>query len=508
MGAVGEATRLGRYRLGERVGAGGLAEVYLAHAEGAKGFRKRVVVKRLRSERVGDPQAAASLLAEARLVAGLTHIGIVQVLDLGLDDDAPYVVMEHVDGVTLHDLEADAEARGAPLDAGVLRRITRSIADALDHAHHAVDDDGRPLAIVHGDVTPSNILVGRDAQVKLTDFGIAWTRGEGGRGVGTPGYRAPEQEAGATIDARADVHGLGVVLRELAAALPADDRSRAPLLEIADGAAASSPDDRPPSARALAEALDALTIDDAGARDDLAARVRAIQDARRSNASRLGAALDGRDLGPRTVMAGPAGRARGRRSLLAGGALLALAAGIAAASTLGADEAAIAGPRSPTATTEPTRASSSADADVDPARPAEASPLRGPTRSSDPSRTDAAPPSSEGSPDDPPRNDPEEPDDPSTPATTASPRGSSSPPRTRRAAIPGARATTSPGRLRVNLLPFAEVRVDDRELGRTPIDRPIDPGPHTLVLENPQSGLRRARTIDVAPGGEVVISEW
>ncbi|MFY0533337.1 protein kinase domain-containing protein [Nannocystis pusilla] len=168
--------------------------MYLAHVEGASGFRKRLVVKQVRRELARRPDVAPLLLAEAEVVQRLAHGNIVQVLDVGVDDDAPYLVMEHVDGVSLAELARDLEQRDTHLGIAAALFVVESVAAALAHAHAARDGDDAPLGLVHRDVTPANILVSRDGVVKLTDFGIAaltTAARDVGPGFGTPATPPP-----------------------------------------------------------------------------------------------------------------------------------------------------------------------------------------------------------------------------------------------------------------------------------------------------------------------------
>lgn len=462
--AVSGTNRLGRYVLGERVGTGGLAEVYTAYAEGAKGFRKRLVVKKLRRELLASDEAAALLQAEAQLVQRLSHGNIVQVFDLGVEDGAPYVVMEHVDGVALADLVDDARARGDPLGPAAIRSVATAVCAALEYAHAAVDDDDRPLGLVHRDITPANVLVSREGLVKLTDFGIARAGASGPDARGTPGYAAPEQLAGRPVDARADLHGLGVVLAELAAGLP--DPPREALRAIAARASAPAPEDRFASAQALARALASAPLPEHGGREELAARVRRVQTSRKHAAERLDALAAH---APRTVALAPSPRPSRRVAAPLGLALLSLATlTILGAQAWHTPLAAIA----PDVPIEPTPTS--------PAPPPPIPPV-------DPPPEDTPP----ASPIDPPPTTP--------PLARPAPRSDARPPRD----LPRARA-----HLRVNLIPFAEVRLDGRPLGRTPIDLSVEPGRHTLELHHPVSGQRRERTIDLAAGGDLLVSTW
>lgn len=459
------ARLLGRYVVGERLGTGGLGEVYLAHVEGARGFRKRVVVKQVRSELAARPEVAALLLAEAEVVQRLAHGNIVQVLDVGVDAATPYLVMEHVDGVSLAELLADLRQQHAPLGLAAALFVAESVCAALAHAHAARDADDRPLGLVHRDITPGNILVSRDGVVKLTDFGIASlsAAADARPGTGTPGYAAPEQLAGATVDARADIHGLGVVFAELLARCPAPPPE---LVAIAVKASAPAPAQRFADASSLAAALETWRASQRILHEpaELAARVRDLQRRRSQVADQLGAALDHRARTARTAaLPDRAPRRSPRRWLVAGAGTVLLTAGIFVATRDRGDDAA-----TELATSTPVIPA------IEP--------------------TPAAPPTSATK---------SVPEVPATSARTTVPdaaldaRKKPSKPR-----------PPAPGRLRVNLVPWAEASVDGRALGRTPITVELTPGRHRLVLVNPELGQRRDREVVIAGGADTRIVDW
>ena len=178
--------------------------------------RRRVAIKQLLAN--GDPaiEDGARLVAEAQLVFQLTHGNICQVIDLAVSDDATFIVMEYVDGLDLRTLLGRLAERGLGLDVATAIYIVREIAQALDYAHRRTNEDGSCLWLVHGDVTPQNILLSREGEVKLADFGIARALGTLAPGNqmlgGTPGFIAPEAADGGAIDQRADIYSLGVTL--------------------------------------------------------------------------------------------------------------------------------------------------------------------------------------------------------------------------------------------------------------------------------------------------------
>jgi eukaryotic-like serine/threonine-protein kinase len=213
--------RFGRYQLVERIGTGGTAEVWRAAPRGPSGVAHSVIVKRLLPEHAKSPEFAAMLAAEARISAQLDHPAIVKVFELGEAAGEPYLAMELVDGWTLADALRLTAAHGRRWPVGVVCHVVAEIADALAYAHAACDEAGRPLDLVHRDVTPRNIMLTRQGAVKLVDFGTARVRDRrpeevtcAGSLKGTPAYMSPEQADGRPLDWRSDVFSLGVVLFE------------------------------------------------------------------------------------------------------------------------------------------------------------------------------------------------------------------------------------------------------------------------------------------------------
>ena len=210
---------VGRYQLLRRLAIGGMAELHLACAMGVGGFQKVVVLKRVLPHLAADAGFVRMFLDEARLAAHLDHPNIVQVIDSGEAAGEYFYAMEYVHGRNVRELlGAASHAGGMPL--AVALTIAVGIAAALEHAHGRVDLEGRPLDLVHRDVSPSNVLVSYDGAVKLTDFGIAKaaTRTQettAGTMKGKIGYMSPEQCRGEAVDRRSDIFSLGVVLFEL-----------------------------------------------------------------------------------------------------------------------------------------------------------------------------------------------------------------------------------------------------------------------------------------------------
>jgi eukaryotic-like serine/threonine-protein kinase len=215
-----QTIHVGEYVLEQVLGVGGMAEVFVARREGAHGFSKRVALKRILPQLAGDPRLVAMFCDEARIQAELAHPNLVQVFDFGEHDGQPFMAMELVDGLSGSQLIARIAARRSTVDLGVALHIAREVLEALAYVHSARDAEGRPLGVVHRDVAPSNILLGRMGQVKLGDFGIVRAHAIAARTVpgelkGKVGYVSPEQALGMPLDGRSDLFSLAIVLAEL-----------------------------------------------------------------------------------------------------------------------------------------------------------------------------------------------------------------------------------------------------------------------------------------------------
>lgn len=200
------------------LGRGGMADVILAVSRRPGGFNKLLVVKRLRLTIEEDAEEHIEMfLDEARLAARMTHPNIVHTYDVGSDDISYYIAMEYLEGQSLS--RVLKAARGRNVHVATWVRIVADALLGLHYAHELQDFDGTALQIVHRDVSPSNIFVTFDGQVKLLDFGIAkatlnWTRTQVGMLKGTIGYMAPEQASSQPVDRRADIFSTGVILWE------------------------------------------------------------------------------------------------------------------------------------------------------------------------------------------------------------------------------------------------------------------------------------------------------
>ena len=212
--------QFGQYTLLRPIAVGGMAEVWLAKLDGVQGFQKKVALKRMTGTIAEQPQFVTMFLDEARLMSGLTHPNICQVIELGQRDENFYVAMEFIDGQTVqHVMRAVTRAnRQLPVELAI--KIARDVADALHYAHTKKADNGTPLNVIHRDVSPQNIMVTYEGAPKLLDFGIAkaatrTNATEVGQLKGKLSYMPPEQARGELLDPRADQFSLGVVLFEM-----------------------------------------------------------------------------------------------------------------------------------------------------------------------------------------------------------------------------------------------------------------------------------------------------
>ena len=209
-----------RYELLERIGVGGMAEIFRGKAVAAGGFEKPVAIKRILPHLSQDRRFVELLIAEAKVLSLLKHRNIVQIFDVGLGDDGQYfLVMEFVDGKDLGAVQRALELKRRRLPFDLVLHIGAEICEALEHAHTSRGPDGKPMTLVHRDVSPSNVILSRAGEVKLTDFGIA-KRAEqdvtqGGAVRGKFAYISPEQARNEHLDPRSDVFSVGILMWEL-----------------------------------------------------------------------------------------------------------------------------------------------------------------------------------------------------------------------------------------------------------------------------------------------------
>jgi serine/threonine protein kinase len=281
--------RFGRYVLLDRIGVGGMADVFRAVMPGVEGFQRTFVVKRILAERAKSPYFVEMFIQEARINALLHHPNIVQVFDFGNVDGTYFLAMEYVRGRDVSAILRRLREGERPCPVGVATFIAHEVAQALAYAHALAGADGRRLDIIHRDVSPANIICQRAGGVKLLDFGIAKALGEPevektGQGLfkGKLSYVAPERIKDQPLDGRSDLFSLGVVLWELLAGrklfrgksdfqtlknvtelevpVPSSIRPDVPraLDRIVARVLARDPAERTPTGQALAEELDGV----------------------------------------------------------------------------------------------------------------------------------------------------------------------------------------------------------------------------------------------------------
>ncbi|HMF39496.1 MAG TPA: serine/threonine-protein kinase [Polyangia bacterium] len=215
---AGPGVTLGRYRLLERIGEGGMAEIFIAAAHGAEGFVRYFVVKRMHPHLARSRDAVNQFIDEGRLQSGLVHSNIVPVFDFGRVGEEYFLALEYIHGRDLERLvRRHVEVFGRSLSVPVAFYIMHEVLEALAYAHARTDPEGRNLLIVHRDVSPGNILVSARGEVKLSDFGIAKAEGrmsktEVGMIKGNVSFMSPEQARGETVDLRSDLFSAAVVL--------------------------------------------------------------------------------------------------------------------------------------------------------------------------------------------------------------------------------------------------------------------------------------------------------
>jgi eukaryotic-like serine/threonine-protein kinase len=217
---VKKPTPFGKYYLLERINVGGMAEVFRAKAFGVEGFERLVAVKRILPNIAEDKEFIRMFIEEAKLAVQLNHANIAQIFDLGVVDGAYYIALEHVHGRDLRGMFDRCRQLGEPMPVSQACFVVMKLCEGLDYAHNKRDQAGREVHLVHRDVSPQNVLVSFEGEVKIIDFGIAKAAGKGSKtqaGIlkGKFGYMSPEQVRGIPIDRRSDVFSCGIVLYEL-----------------------------------------------------------------------------------------------------------------------------------------------------------------------------------------------------------------------------------------------------------------------------------------------------
>jgi len=212
--------RFGKYLLLEKIAIGGMAELYRARITGTQGFEKIVVIKKLLPHLTDEVELVKAFVHEAKLAALLQHQNIVNIFDFGSMEGTYFIAMEHLFGKDLHLITEKSQDKPRPLSLEHALYIAAKICQGLDYAHQLKDFQGNPLNIIHRDISPQNILVTYDGEVKIVDFGIAKAAGQNTKtreGVikGKVSYMSPEQAAGKAIDKRSDIFSAGILLYEM-----------------------------------------------------------------------------------------------------------------------------------------------------------------------------------------------------------------------------------------------------------------------------------------------------
>jgi TonB family protein len=215
-----DGIRFGQYVLLEKIATGGMAEVWKARMRGVEGFQKIVAIKKILPHLSDNQEFIEMFVDEAKLAAQLNHNNIVHIYDLGKIGNSFYIAMEYVDGHDLKTILKRAHDRDSPLGVEIALFVTSKVAAALDYAHRKRDYDEKEMSLVHRDVSPQNVLISQDGDIKLCDFGIAKAATKAshtqvGALKGKIQYMSPEQAAGKPIDRRSDIFALGTLLFEM-----------------------------------------------------------------------------------------------------------------------------------------------------------------------------------------------------------------------------------------------------------------------------------------------------
>ena len=534
---------LGRYELVRELGRGGMAEVFLARRRGPSGVDKQLAIKRIRRERASDPRLLSMFVDEARLSMAMVHKNIVPMFDFGRVGDELFLVMEYVDGADLGAALDGAGRSSCPPPPEVVAYIAMEACQALDYAHTMSNQSGK-RAVVHRDVNPRNVLLSYAGEVKLADFGVAITEtdlGEAGRVRGTPAYMAPEQARAQSVDGRADVFSVGLVLWEALAGRraygsgsvkeilavartgevpPLPEGVPTPLARIVDKATARDLDARYASARDLQLDLDEYLVaarasDPGGAPLDhrlttwlekvcpAGAGESARPQLAETPAGQVVTYLEHGEVRLERALATGAGETTQRSiaetvaedesvgdppsdAALASGRARRLVVGVIAVGFAALVAALVygwvrePGSAAPTGVAE-SRIGLESDAAIDKSRPADAAPLdNGDGGPSNDAAVEAAPTAVRG------------------PAVERVEPTPDKPPRPRKDAGDAAPA----GIVRVSSAPWAIVKVVGRRAGcaETPCEISLPPGLHTLHLRNPHAGLEKTLQVQVTSG--------
>jgi eukaryotic-like serine/threonine-protein kinase len=210
----------GRYTLLSHLATGGMGEIYLARLEGAQGFEKLCVIKRILPQLAADTEFVERFVGEARILVKLSHGSIAQVLDMGLHEGDAYMALEYVDGKDLRKVAGRVRDRQSPLPLTFVLYVMTRVLDALAYAHRKRDDDEKEIHLVHRDISPQNILISYEGEVKVIDFGLAKSRLSAAKTnpsiiLGKFLYMSPEQARHQQVDRRSDLYAVGLCLYEL-----------------------------------------------------------------------------------------------------------------------------------------------------------------------------------------------------------------------------------------------------------------------------------------------------
>jgi TonB family protein len=215
-----DGIKFGQYVLLEKIATGGMAEVWKARMRGVEGFQKIVAIKKILPHLSDNQDFIEMFVDEAKLAAQLNHNNIIHIYDLGKIQSSYYIAMEYIDGYDLKNILRKAQERDQPLSVEIALFIASKVAAALDYAHRKRDFEDREMGLVHRDVSPQNVLISEEGDIKLCDFGIAKAASkashtQAGALKGKLQYMSPEQAWGRTIDKRSDIFALATVLFEM-----------------------------------------------------------------------------------------------------------------------------------------------------------------------------------------------------------------------------------------------------------------------------------------------------
>src|SRR5580698_9065677 len=220
MSVLKKPVPFGKYYLLERINVGGMAEVFKAKTFGVEGFERLLAVKRILPNIAEDEEFITMFIDEAKIAVQLQHANIAQIFDLGKVDESYFIALEYVNGRDLRSIFDRMRSRGEALPIALACYVMMQVCEGLDYAHNKRDGQGRELHLIHRDISPQNVLIGYEGEVKLIDFGIAKAAGkasttQAGILKGKFGYMSPEQVRGLPIDKRSDIFAVGIVLYEL-----------------------------------------------------------------------------------------------------------------------------------------------------------------------------------------------------------------------------------------------------------------------------------------------------